>query len=62
MQSGEQERAGSSNQRDVNKNYERADREVEHVAEVATADCRGGERRAGSWTMIVGMAGGELGQ
>jgi len=41
----------------VNENYETADREVKYVAEIA-----GGERRAGSWMMIVRMAGGELGQ
>ena len=35
MQNGEQERAGSSKLIDVSKNYERADREVEYVAEVA---------------------------
>ena len=62
MQSGERERAGSSKLVDVNKNYEKADREVEYLAEMAAAGCRGGERRAGSWAMIVGMTGDELGQ
>jgi hypothetical protein len=62
MQSGWRERAGSSKLIDVNKNYETADREVEQVSEMAGPNCQGGERRAGSWAMIVGMAGGELGQ
>jgi hypothetical protein len=35
MQSGWRERAGSSKLIDVNKNYERADREVEYVVEMA---------------------------
>ena len=57
MQSGERERAGSSQLMDVSENYERADREVEYVAEVSTGECRrvesrgsiGDDRGDGGW-------------